>query len=220
MSGYEARGFMIRKFSALRAAFFKAFLVSAGVAAISASALAQTQPAPAQPKKPAAPAQAPAAQKPAQAPQDDSGPSRTSATYEDWVVRCERGEGAGAPKVCEVAQTLQIGNQQQNLMAQVVLGKLKSDAPLRLVLQLPVGVWLPAGATFTAGDNGKPIAASYKFCIRACIADTDLSAQDAAALSTASGAASLEFQDRNQAQITLPVSLKGLAQALAARDKM
>lgn len=215
---------MIRDLCALRTGLLAGLFVAAGVV----SAAAQTAAPPAapaqqsQPRKPAAPAQAqapaPAAQKPTSGAQTEGGPSRTSATYDDWVVRCERAEGGS--KVCEVAQTLQIGNQQQGLVAQVVFGKLKNDAPLRLVLQLPVGVWLPGGATFTAGDNGKAIPASFKFCIQACIADTDLSAQEAAALPTASGAASLAFQDRNQAQITLPISLKGLAAALAARDKM
>ncbi|OYX14922.1 MAG: hypothetical protein B7Z15_02285 [Rhizobiales bacterium 32-66-8] len=150
----------------------------------------------------------------------DSSPSRTSATYDDWVVRCERNEGTGGAKVCEVAQTLQIGSGQQAVTAQVVFGKLKADAPLRLVLQIPVGAWLPAGAQLTIGDNAKPIATTYKFCIRACIADVDLSAADAAALVKATGAGSLAFQDRNQTPIKLNISLNGLAAALAAREKM
>ncbi|TCT05605.1 invasion associated locus B family protein [Aquabacter spiritensis] len=197
--------------------------LAAGIAVLGLTAvdLAQAQtPAPAQtqPRKPATPPAT--AQKPALGSQDDNVPSRTSATYDDWVVRCERGESTGGVKVCEVAQTLQIGNQQQGLMAQVVFGKLKEDGPLRMVLQVPVGVWLPAGAQFTAGDNAKPIPAGFKFCIRACIADLDLTAQQAAALATASGSATLAFEDRNQAPISLPVSLKGLAPALAAREKM
>lgn len=199
--------------------------LAAGLALASGPVLAQAQtPAPAQsaaPKKPdakPAPAQ-PAAPKPALGAQDD-GPSRTTATYDDWVVRCERTELAGGTKVCEAAQTLQIGTQQQGLVAQVVFGKIKSDAPLRLVLQLPVGVWLPAGAQLTVGDNAKPISAGFKFCIRACIADVDLTAPEAASLSTATGSAAITFQDRNQQQVTIPVSLKGLSAALVARDKM
>lgn len=198
--------------------------LAAGLALVAGPALAQTS-APAQstaPKKPDAKPDAktaPAAPKPALGAQDD-GPSRTTATYDDWVVRCERTELAGGAKVCEAAQTLQIGTQQQGLVAQVVFGKIKSDAPLRLVLQLPVGVWLPAGAQLTVGDNAKPISAGFKFCIRACIADVDLTAPEAASLSTATGSAAISFLDRNQQQVTIPVSLKGLSAALVARDKM
>ncbi len=206
-----------------RPAFARAGLLAAALVLTAGPALAQAQaPAPAQstaPKKPETKPAQPAAPKPALGAQDD-GPSRTTATYDDWVVRCERTELAGGSKVCEAAQTLQIGNQQQGLVAQVVFGKIKSDAPLRLVLQLPVGVWLPAGAQLTVGDTAKPISAGFKFCIRACIADVDLSAQEAASLSTATGNAAITFQDRNQQQVTIPVSLKGLSAALVARDKM
>lgn len=195
------------------------FLGLTGPAFAQGTAPAATPPAQAAPKKPApaaAPAK-PAAPAPAAAAED--GPSRTSATYEDWVVRCERPEGATA-KVCEVSQTLQIGDKQQGLMAQIAFGRLKPDAPLLLVLQLPAGVWLPAGARFTYDDKAKPVALAYKFCIRACIADVELSAADATALASAKGSGKLEFQDRSQTPISLPISFNGLATALAARDKM
>lgn len=184
------------------------------------AAPAQTPASQAAPRKPApaTPAAPAAAAKPAA--DADNSPSRTSATYDDWVVRCERTEATGGAKVCEVAQTLQIGNAQQGVTAQVVFGKMKADSPLRLVLQIPVGAWLPAGAQLTIGDNAKPIVTTYKFCIRACIADVDLSAADAAALVKATGAGSLAFQDRNQTPIKLNISLNGLAAALAAREKM
>ncbi|MFG1461260.1 invasion associated locus B family protein [Xanthobacter sp. DSM 24535] len=175
-----------------------------------------TPPAAAAPKKPApAKPAAPAAAAPA----TDDSPSRTTATYEDWVVRCERPEGAPA-KVCEVSQTLQIGDKQQGLMAQIAFGRLKPDAPLLMVLQLPAGVWLPAGTRFTYDEKAKPVAAAYKFCIRACIADVELSAADATALGNAKGSGKVEFLDRAQSPISLPISFNGLSAALAARDKM
>ncbi|WP_051357021.1 invasion associated locus B family protein [Azorhizobium doebereinerae] len=180
----------------------------------------------------AAPATAPAAKKPAAAPaapkpaapgpalgQEDSGPTRTTATYDDWVVRCERSDVVGGAKVCEAAQTLQIGNPQQGLSAQVVFGRLTKEAPMRLVVQLPVGVWLPTGIRFVYGEKARTVAAQYKFCIRACIADVELSAEDVAELGTAAGPGKLEFLDRNQQPVALDISFKGLAAALAARDK-
>ncbi|MFG1420789.1 invasion associated locus B family protein [Roseixanthobacter liquoris] len=190
---------------------------------LTGQALAQSAPAappPAQPAAPKKPAPAAAPAKPAApAAAAEDGPSRTSATYEDWVVRCERPEGAAA-KVCEVSQTLQIGDKQQGLMAQIAFGRLKADTPLLLVLQLPAGVWLPAGARFTYDEKAKPVALSYKFCIRACIADIELSAADATALAAAKGSGKLEFQDRSQTPISLSISFNGLAAALAARDKI
>ncbi|TDT88806.1 invasion associated locus B family protein [Azorhizobium caulinodans] len=193
---------------------------AAGALIVASGALAQTaQTAP----KPAAPK--PAAAAPAAAPAKgpelgEDGPSRTTATYDDWVVRCERSEVVGGAKVCEAAQTLQIGNAQQQLGAQVVFGRLTKEAPMRIVVQLPVGVWLPNGARFVLpGDKPRTIAMPYKFCIRACIADADLSADDVAALNTNAGPAKLEFLDRNQQPVALEISFKGLPAALAARDK-
>ncbi len=197
---------------------------SAGAQSAPPASAPSTAPA----KKPAAPAAAPAAPAASTAPkppgpalgaQEESGPTRTTATYDDWVVRCERSDVVGGAKVCEAAQTLQIGNQQQQLVAQVVFGRLTKDAPLRLVVQLPVGVWLPAGSQFVFGDKPRTITPQYKFCIRACIADVELSADDVAALAAAPGPGKLDFLDRNQQAVSLQISFKGLAAALAARDK-
>ncbi|GGF48300.1 hypothetical protein GCM10007301_04480 [Azorhizobium oxalatiphilum] len=197
--------------------------IAAGLAmglSVSGAAFAQQPAAPAKPAAPAAKPATPAAnaQKPALG-QDESGPTRTTATYDDWVVRCERSEAVGGARVCEAAQTLQIGNAQQGLQAQIVFGRLTKESPMRLVVQLPVGVWLPAGSKFIFGEKPRTISADYKFCIRACIADVDVSADDVVALSKEQGPAKLEFLDRNQQPVALEISFKGLAAALAARDK-
>ena len=151
-----------------------AAILAASVMAIGC-AWAQSTPSVSAPgvKKPAAPptAAAHAAPKspgPVLGTNEGSGPSSTTSTYDDWVVRCERSVAAGGVKVCEAAQTLQIGNQQQQLVAQVVFGRLNKEAPLRLVVQLPVGVWLPAGAQCAYGEKPRAASSPYTFCIRAC----------------------------------------------------
>lgn len=202
-----------------RSGLFAVLLAASAMA--SGGAWAQSPPPAA--RKPAAPAAAPAAAPktpgPALGTNEDSGPTRTTATYDDWVVRCERSDVVGGAKVCEAAQTLQIGNQQQQLVAQVVFGRLTKEAPLRLVVQLPVGVWLPAGVQFAFGEKPHTVSSQYKFCIRACIADVELSAEDVAALAAAPGPGKLDFLDRNQQPVSLQISFKGLPAALAARDK-
>jgi hypothetical protein len=50
------------------------------------------------------------AQAQAQAPTQSQTPQRTTATYDDWVVRCEI---HGAAKACEMAQAMQIQGQSQ-----------------------------------------------------------------------------------------------------------
>ena len=87
-----------------------AFLVAAGLLSIAGGPLA------------AAPLAAPAV--PAGAPAVSAEPANTSATYGDWVMRCQRvGEGAAAKRMCEVAQTIRV-QQGRDPVAEVALGRL------------------------------------------------------------------------------------------------
>src|SRR5580700_11429028 len=68
-------------------------------------------------------------------------PQRTTATYEDWTVRCETPAASPAQKSCEMVQTTQMQGQAAPV-TQIAIGRpLKTD-PLRLVIGLPVNVWL------------------------------------------------------------------------------
>jgi invasion protein IalB len=69
-------------------------------------------------------------------------PSSTSASYGDWVMRCQRlGDGADAERVCEAAQLIHAQGQ-QNPVAEVAIGRLKKTDPLHLTIVLPVNITL------------------------------------------------------------------------------
>ena len=56
-------------------------------------------------------------------------PSSTSASYGDWIMRCQRlGDGADAERVCEAAQLIH-AQDQQNPVAEVAIGRLKKNGP-------------------------------------------------------------------------------------------
>ena len=55
-------------------------------------------------------------------------PQLTTATYDDWTVRCEMHD---AVKTCEIEQTSQIQGQ---LVSQIALGRPSKSAPFRLSL--------------------------------------------------------------------------------------
>src|SRR5262249_192868 len=99
------------------------------------------QPPPAAPGAPAR--QAPAA--PAEAPRPvGSEPEATTATYGDWVMRCQRIAAANATqRVCEVAQSVQAQGQ-QNPILQVALGSLGAKEPIKLTIVAPVNVSFPS----------------------------------------------------------------------------
>jgi invasion protein IalB len=94
---------------------------------------------------PAAAQQAPAAKAEA------TPPTETTATYQDWLMRCVA--PAGQPRTCEVVQNLQIEG--QGIVAVIAIGRAGPDSPLIIVIQVPQGVWLPGGMALEIGQKGQ-----------------------------------------------------------------
>ncbi len=63
-------------------------------------------------------------------------PQRTTATYDDWVVR---GEMRGATRTCEMAQAVQIQGQSQPI-TQIAIGQTSKTSPMKIVFQAPINV--------------------------------------------------------------------------------
>ena len=132
------------------------------VAACTVSALAQ-QPR-AQTPAAQAPAAPPPAAPPAAAPPSSAAPQRTTASYEDWTVRCET-RGTPAVKVCEMVQAVTAPGQ-ASPVTQVGVGRAGPKEPVKAVFQLPVNVWIPAGVRFVYDAKAAPLAAGFKWCAR------------------------------------------------------
>lgn len=82
-------------------------------------------------------------------------PSSTSASYGDWIMRCQRlGDGSDAERVCEVAQLIR-AQDQQNPVAEVAIGRLKKTDPLHLTIVLPVNIALSTPPSLSL--NGKDV---------------------------------------------------------------
>lgn len=142
---------------------------------------------------------------------DPNTPQATTATYGDWMVRCSAVPGqSGTAKVCEAALGLQAKGQ-EGLIAQVVIGRVAKDQPARLIVQLPNGVFLPAGATLYLDDKATTgIDTVFATCTQGCFADTELKTDQLAALKAAKGPGRLEFVDGNSQRLALPISFNGL----------
>src|SRR5690242_8166696 len=99
------------------------------------------RPAPAQHQAPATPAPAPQAQAaPAPAPAAvDQNPQRTTASYGDWVVRCETLAGPPPQKNCDMEQLAQVQGQ-ANPISRVAIPVPPKGEPAKLYVQLPVNV--------------------------------------------------------------------------------
>jgi len=168
--------------------------------AFSSASFAQTAPAP-----------APRATAPA-----GNAPQSTTATYQDWIVRCETREKA--PKVCEIAQGIQAQGQ-QGLVAQIALGRLTKNDPFRLVIQLPAGVWLPAGVSVQFDDKTAPLALPFTRCLQLCVADAELKPEQVNLLRARTTRGLIVFEDGARNKVQLPLSFNGFAAALDASQK-
>lgn len=178
------------------------------VAVLSGSGVAQTLkvPASASPAKPAAVGVEPAS---------------TSATYGDWVLRCQHvGEGDKAQRLCEVAQTVQLQGQ-QGPIAQIAFGRVAAADPLKLTAALPSNISLPGSVALGLGDKDpSPLALTWRRCLPgACIADGVPAPDTLRNYRAAADAGRLVFKDATGRDIAVPVSFRGLAQALDALMK-
>ncbi|WP_341991150.1 invasion associated locus B family protein [Azorhizobium sp. AG788] len=143
-------------------------------------------------------------------------PQTTTATYQDWLVRCASPEGQ--PKACEVAQTFQAQGG-QGAIAQIALGRATKTDPMRLIVELPPGVRLPAGVTVQTSEKASPLTLAFQTCPRSCFAELELKPDQVQALRSASGPGVLTFEDGSRRKVQLPVSFNGFAAALDASQK-
>ena len=139
-------------------------------------------------------------------------PSRTTANYEDWVVRCESGRDG---KICESVQAL--AGPDGRIIAQVVIGRSAGAASDKIFVELPLGVWLPDGVAIRIGDK---LTASLTFrrCLQSCLADADLPKQSLDTLVNTSQPISLGFSEGPGRPATLLISAKGLRNAHMASN--
>lgn len=140
-------------------------------------------------------------------------PQATTATYQAWTLRCDNAVGTPPRRICEVAQTI-MGQDGKSALAQIVIGRPDPTKPLKLIVQLPNGVWLPSNAIL-ALDDKTTVTATYKRCVQLCFADADLDDVTADALKARKDPAKLLFADGAQRIVELPVSLDGFNAALA-----
>lgn len=139
-------------------------------------------------------------------------PERTLASFGDWVVRCER---AGPRRSCEMVQATLDTRQQP--VAVLALGRADRDAPYRLVAQVPVSVAVAEPARLTLEP---PLPLPFRSCTpRGCFAEAAVA--DTAALARlrergAEAPARLEWRDATGAEVAIPVSFRGFADAFSA----
>jgi invasion protein IalB len=146
-------------------------------------------------------------------------PERTTASFADWTMRCDA-SGAGAKRVCEVAQIM-TAQGQTSPAAQIALGKPAANDSKRITLVLPVNVTLLSKPVVgTAQPSAKSIELTWQRCTPgACFASAPISDEMIGILAAQTEPGKIIIRDAAEREIVLPLSFRGLRQALAELAK-
>ena len=146
-----------------------------------------------------------------------STPQQTSATFGDWTLRCTQ---VDANRACEVVQTLQ---QNERPIAQFAIGRSAQTQRMQMVVMVPVNVTMTPGASLLAGSEGDtaPLAElAWRRCLPSgCMAETTLDPGLIAKMRAWTEQGRIGFVDGAGHPARLPLSPRGLPQAMDALAK-
>ena len=153
--------------------------------------------------------------------QDAATPERVVEGVGAWEVRCERADPTSTSSIlaCEMLQATTMQGQAQPI-SQIAIGRPTADADLTAVIQLPLGLWLPAGATLDLGDAGGTYPITILRCLpNGCLGELPLTDDMRTALSDESLTGSaLQFEMQVGTPARVPVVHQGFSAALTALE--
>jgi len=168
----------------------------------------------------AAVAQAPAAKSGGAPPEGDTAalpaePNVTTASYGDWVLRCQRAVEAGKViRLCEVAEIIQVQGQTAPV-AQIAIGRPARGEPWRITAVLPPAVAFPSTVKVGHEKDGTITELDWRRCLPGgCFADAHVKDDGLKRLRGLTGTGTLTFKDATGRDVALSLSFRGLAQAL------
>lgn len=145
-------------------------------------------------------------------------PDRTTASFGDWILRCERRIDMTPPRrFCELGQTIQRSGD-AGPQAQIALGRLASTDPIRLTILLPINITLQSPPKVVIeGADRQSFELIWMRCIaNGCFATAVISDEVLGKLRSQKEAGRIEYKDGTGREIVLPISFGGFSQAFDA----
>lgn len=152
---------------------------------------------------------------PAPASAAPAAPAVKTTRFEDWELVCREPEGA--PRQCEIVQTLAAKEQP---IARIAVGRSPDNGAMAIAVNLPSAVAFAIPVTL-AGDGGADpqVALSWRRCGPAgCFADMTPPAELFNDWAAHPGAGRMAFLDFADNPVSLPYSFRGLAAAIKALE--
>ena len=140
----------------------------------------------------------------------------TTATYEDWVLRCANNAGPPPQKICDMEQMTQVqGN--NTPLSRVAIARPAKGQPLKFIVQLPVNISIASGIKLYIDDKDAGISSPFTRCVPAgCFATVDVKDDVVTKIRAASGRGKIVFKNATDQEVILPLSFKGFGHALDA----
>ena len=158
----------------------------------------------------------PAGTKPAARATVSAEPNMTTASFGDWVLRCQKLPQSATGRVCEVAQTMQVQGQNAPV-AQFAIGRGSNSEPLRATAVVPPSISFPSNVQVALGKDASPLELDWRRCLPgACFADLVVKEDQLKRWRAASENGRLIFKDAAGREIAVPLSFQGLGPALDA----
>jgi invasion protein IalB len=148
-------------------------------------------------------------------------PQRTTASYDDWILQCDKKAGPPPENVCEIAQVVQAQLQGKNVpFSLIAIPRPVNPKLIKMMVQLPVNVSLRGNVILRTDKADPGIATPFARCVvSGCVAEFDLKEDAVKKLRSAAAVGSIAFKNSNEQDVVVPLSLKGLAPALDALAK-
>ncbi|WP_043838991.1 invasion associated locus B family protein [Muricoccus aerilatus] len=154
----------------------------------------------------------PAGGAPAALPSTTPRPDRTTASYGDWILRCEMQAGLSG-RQCEVVHT--VLDQRGQTLAQLVARRGATAASILLSAQVGTNVTVADPLRLTVEQAA--ISLTFRRCFaRGCFAEAQPTEAELSSIVPRTEPAKVEFHDGDGQVVSLPVSLRGLTPALNA----
>jgi invasion protein IalB len=154
-------------------------------------------------------------------PPPNAGPDTTTATFADWLLRCQV-TSAGQPggRTCEVIQNIILEGKTAPL-AQLAFGRLGTNQPLYFTVVLPTNVTFPSTVRIAIDDkDDKPVVVPWTRCLPSgCFASLAMTDDVLKHWRDQNGAGRMIFKSGAGQDTVIPISFRGLARALDALGK-
>lgn len=151
---------------------------------------------------------------PAPAPGAISKPDNTTATYGDWVLRCQQSVGT---RICEIVQTIEQQGQRGPL-ALIAIGRPVRSEPVKLVIQIPPNLALgdKVSVRVVVAEKDEAFAVFQRCLPGGCFAEAILSDDAFKRWRGFGEAGQMRYLDAGKREVTLPLSFRGFPAAAEA----